>query len=58
MYETTEIEKYCKKFKTDNLVSESLLKLVELPQIFNSTKKGMVEIPGFTSIITHSISQK
>jgi adenylate cyclase len=58
MYETTEIEKSCKKHKTDNLISEALLNLVELPKIFSASKEGVVEIPGFTSIITYSVAEK
>ena len=58
MYETTEIEKNCKKYKKDNLVSEALLNLVELPQIYSSTKEGVVEIPGLASLSTYSIAEK
>ncbi len=58
MYETTEIEKSCKKYKTDNLISEALLNLVELPQIFSATKEGVIEIPGFTSMNTYSVAEK
>jgi len=60
MTETTELEKSCKKFKTDNLVSESLLKLVELPAIFIAQKQGEIEVSGMESarISAFSVTEK
>ena len=60
MAETPVLEKGCKRFKTDNLVSESLLKLVELPAIFDAQKQGDIEIPGMGSakISTFYVSEK
>jgi len=58
MYETTEIEKNCKTFKTDVLVSESLLNLVDLPLIFDSSKEGVVKVTGLAAITVFSISEK
>ena len=58
MYETTELEKSCKKYKTDNLISETLLNLIELPQIFDATEMGVVEIQGFASINAYSITER
>ena len=58
MYETTEIEKSCKKYKTDNLISETLLNLIELPQIFDATEMGVMEIQGFASINAYSITER
>lgn len=58
MYETTEIEKTCKKFNADNLVSEALLKMIELPLVFSAKREGEVEIPGFAPIHAYSITEK
>ena len=58
MYETTALEKNCKKYKADNLISENLLNMVELPPIFSTKREGVVEIPGFASINTYSISEE
>jgi adenylate cyclase len=58
MYETTALEKNCKKYKIDNLVSETLFNLLDLPLIFSAKKEGEVEVPGFTSISAYSITEK
>ena len=58
MYETTALEKNCRKFKTDNLVSETLMNLVDLPLIFTSKKEGDVEISELAAIKVYSITEK
>lgn len=60
MYETTALEKNCKKYKTDNLLSEALLNLVELPVIFTAKKEGEIEFPGLESapVTAFSIKEK
>ena len=58
MYETTALEKNCKKYKIDNLVSAALFNLLELPLIFSAKKEGEVEVPGFASISAYSITEK
>lgn len=58
MYETAALEKGCKNYKTDNIVSEALLKLVDLPLIFNAKEEGEIEISDLTSIKAFSISEK
>lgn len=58
MYETTVLEKSCKKFNTDNLISDTLLNMVELPQIFSTKQEGEIKIPGFAAINAYSISER
>ena len=58
MYETAALEKSCKKYNSDNLVSEALLNMVDLPLIFSANKEGEVKIPGLTSMNTFSITEK
>lgn len=58
MYETTEIEKSCKKYNAEVLVSESLLCLVDIPQIFMSKEEGVVEVPSLESLRVFSIAEK
>jgi adenylate cyclase len=58
MYETTELEKSCKKYNTDNLISEELLNMVELPLIFSAKKQGEVVVPGLKPIMAYSIIEK
>jgi len=58
MYETAALEKSCKKYNSDNLVSETLLNMVDLPLIFSTNEEGEVEIPGLTSMNTFSITEK
>lgn len=55
MYETTEIEKNCKKVEVDNLVSESLINLIELPLIYVSNNVGTLETSEENSIHLFSI---
>lgn len=55
MYETTEIEKNCKKVEVDNLVSESLINLIELPLIYVSNNVGTLETSEENSIHIFSI---
>ena len=58
MYETAALEKSCKKYNSDNLVSEALLNMVDLPLIFSANEEGEVKIPGLTSMNTFSIIEK
>jgi adenylate cyclase len=58
MYETTEIEKSCKKYNAEVLLSESLLNSVDMPQIFISKKEGVVEVPSLEVITVFSIIEK
>jgi adenylate cyclase len=58
MYETTVLEKSCKKFNTDNLISDTLLNMVELPQIFSTKQEGEIKIPGFAAINAYSITER
>ena len=58
MYETTQIEKSCKKYNAEVLISEPLLSLVDLPLIFISKKEGVVEVPSLESLTVFSINEK
>jgi len=53
---TPALEKGCKKFNTDNLLSEDLLNLVKLPAIFEAKKEGKIEIPGLESATISAFS--
>jgi adenylate cyclase len=60
MTETPALEKACKKYDTDIIISEALLKLVELPIIFTAKKEGEIEFPGLESapVTAFSIKEK
>lgn len=58
MYETAEMEKNCKKYQTNNLISGKLLDQIELPSIYHSTKKGIIETIGNTNIQIFSINER
>lgn len=58
LYETTEIEQNCKKYEVDNLVSELLINMIELPLIYNSTNVGSLNTSGESQIHLFSISEK
>lgn len=58
MYETTEIEKSCKRNQVDNLISESLMNMIELPSIYNLNKKGNIKTSESNTIQLFSISEK
>lgn len=58
MYETTAIEKSCKKYNAEILLSDSLLNLVDMPLVFNAKKEGIVEVPGLESFTVFSITDK
>ena len=58
MYETTEIEKNCKKLKANVLISDVLLSQIALAEIFTSKKEGTIKIPGISTISVSSITEK
>ncbi len=55
LYETTAIEKQVGKFKTDNLISDKLLKIVKLPKKYKSKTEGVLEIAESKTITVSSI---
>lgn len=56
MYETGAIEKSCKKFNTDILISDTLLKKIELPKKYRFQKEGIVEFLEDSSVMVSSLS--
>lgn len=58
IYETGEIEKGCRTYETNNLVSEHLLNLIALPLIYESKNVGTLETSLEHSIQLFSIREK
>jgi len=58
MYNTAAIEKYCKKYDTNILIADKLLKHLKLSSNYNIIKKGEVEITNSTPIPVSSINLK
>ncbi len=56
MYETGAIEKSCKKFNTDILISDTLLEKIELPKKYKFQKEGLVEFLENSSVKVSSLS--
>ena len=57
MYETTSIEKHCKTFMVDNLISEQLVDLVEWPESIALEQQGPVAVAGMANITVYSATQ-
>jgi adenylate cyclase len=58
IYETGEIEKSCRKYESNNLVSESLLNLIDLPLIYVSKNVGTLNTSLENSIQLFSIRER
>lgn len=56
MYESIAIEKSCRKFNTDILISDALLERVNLPEKFQVTKVGTVKFLENSSVSVSSLS--
>ncbi len=56
MYESRAIEKSCKKFNTDILISDTLLEKIELPKKYKSQKVGRIEFLENSSVSVSSLS--
>ncbi len=56
MYESNAIQKNCKKFNTDILISDTLLEKIELPKKYKSQKEGIVEFLENSSVKVSSLS--
>ena len=58
MYETAAIEKSCGELKSDILISDKLLKLVDLPKKYKVTSKGVVHPVGLKPLTVSFIEKK
>lgn len=58
MYETAELEKSCKKYDTDNLISETLVEQINLPNIYSSKREGVFNNLENIPIAVYSIEEK
>lgn len=58
MYETGQIEKECKRFKSLVLISDELLDKIDLPDFLTSERVGSIDITGLSAINVSSVSEK
>lgn len=58
MYETSEIEKSCRKHNAQSLISQTLLNLIKLPSIYSSNQEGILDTSGANPIQLFSIVEK
>ena len=57
MYVTRNIEKECKKYNVENLISSELLKRIELPDFYSATKAGNLETGGGNVIGLYTVKE-